>query len=121
MKTSTNIAVLGAMLAGLALAAPASAHPRLLGATPSANAPTPAPAEVRLRFSETLIAKYCAIAVTQRSGRPVPIGPTLLTPDHRQMVARLNSRLAPGAYRVTWRAVSTDTHRVGGSFGFVVR
>ena len=35
MKTSTNITVLGAMLAGLALAAPAGAHPRLLGATPS--------------------------------------------------------------------------------------
>ena len=29
-------------------------------------------------------------------------------------------RLAPGSYSVTWHALSVDTHKTQGSFGFTV-
>lgn len=98
----------------------AEAHPRLLAATPSAGARIAAPAEVRLSFSETLIGRFSQITIADARGQPVPTGPSTVTVDRRQLTTTLRNHLAPGTYRVSWRAVSTDTHRVQGAYAFVV-
>jgi methionine-rich copper-binding protein CopC len=98
----------------------AEAHPRLLSSSPAPNSRTSAPREVRLGFSETLIGKFSKIAVMDGKGHAVRVGPSALTPDHKQLVSPVLVKLSPGPYKVAWKAVSTDTHRVQGGYVFTV-
>ncbi len=107
----------GAMAASFGAA---EAHPRLLSSNPAANAASRAPVEVRLSFSETLIPRFCRIALADASGQAVKLAAAQVSPDRKQLVARLQARLAPGRYKVSWQAVSTDTHRVSGAYAFTV-
>ena len=118
MKTYTQA---GVVLAVLALSAgAASAHPKLLAANPAAGARVAAPAQVRLSFSETLIAKYSQLSLADAAGHPVSLGASTLSPDRKQLMASVTSHLQPGVYKVSWKAVSTDTHRVKGGYAFSV-
>ncbi len=106
-----------AALAGAALLATATvaeAHARLMIANPAANTRVAAPREVRLRFSEPLIARLSAIAVLDQAGHAVPTGRFGLSQDRRQLAVALPARLAAGTYRVNWRVVSADPHRITG-------
>ena len=105
---------------GLLFAGPVQAHPRLLSAAPPADARVSAPTQVRLGFSETLIAGFSRVTLADAAGHAVKLGPVALSRDHRQLAAPIAARLAPGAYRVHWHAVSTDTHRVDGVYVFSV-
>lgn len=98
----------------------AEAHPRLLSANPAPNARVAAPAELRLSFSETLIGKFSRIALMDSRGRSVKVGAAALAPDHKQLVAPVGGKLSPGTYKLAWKAVSTDTHRVQGGYAFTV-
>ena len=114
-------AIFSAALAAAMLAATvAEAHPRLMTVAPTANASVAAPREVRLTFSEPLVARFSTLQVRDQNGRFVRTGRTALTAGGRQLAAPL-PRLAPGRYRVVWRAVSQDTHRVVGAYNFAVR
>ena len=114
----------------LALAAPlvlaagvADAHPKLLRAFPAPGAAvTGSPPAIRIAFNEPVFARLSAIALTTPVGAPVKLGTTVADPrDRRQLSAPIIGRLAPGLYKVTWRAVAADTHRVTGGFAFRVR
>jgi methionine-rich copper-binding protein CopC len=98
----------------------AAAHPRLIAASPPAGGRVAAPPQLRLSFSETLIGKFSQLSLADGAGHRVPLGPSALSPDHKQLVASLRVRLRPGMYRLSWRAVSTDTHRVQGGYAFSV-
>lgn len=106
--------------AALALAGGAQAHPKLMVANPAPNATVAPPAEIRLSYSESLIGKFSQIALADAAGHKVPLGPSTVA-GGRQLVAPVKAKLAPGRYRVTWRAVSTDTHRVQGGYAFAVK
>jgi methionine-rich copper-binding protein CopC len=109
----------GVALTALAVST-AQAHPKLLLATPAPGAHVAAPAQLRLSFSETLIGRFCSLSLADAAGRPAPLGPTTLSRDRKQLVAVIRGRLAPGSYKLSWRAVSTDTHRVQGGYAFTV-
>jgi methionine-rich copper-binding protein CopC len=98
----------------------AQAHPRLVTANPAAGARVAAPGELRLKFSEPLIGRYSQLFLADAAGRTVPLGASSLSPDRKQLIAGLRTKLAPGAYRVGWKAVSIDTHRVQASYAFTV-
>ncbi len=119
MERTLSAGLMAAAIAGLGFGV-AEAHPRLVSANPAPNARVAAPAEVRLAFSETLIGKFSRIALMDGRGRPVKVGATALAPDHKQMVAPVSAKLSPGNYKVSWKAVSTDTHRVQGVYAFTV-
>jgi len=59
-----------------------------------------------------------------RERRPsihIPTGKAALIPgDSRKITVPITAKLAPGAYSITWHAVSTDTHRVSGRYSFKV-
>ncbi|HSV03742.1 MAG TPA: copper homeostasis periplasmic binding protein CopC [Phenylobacterium sp.] len=116
MKTLTAGAM--AISAALALAGAAEAHAHLVAASPAAGAKGPAPAQIKLTFSEGLVGKFSKLALADAAGRKAPLGPAAVS--GKQMSAPVAGKLAPGAYKVTWTAVSTDTHRVSGSYGFTV-
>lgn len=113
MKRVILIAALVAGIAGSALA-----HTLLEKATPAAgeNLKTP-PTAVTLQFSEALEPAFSAIAVADEAGHDVTARPP--TVDGTLMTVALK-HLAPGRYRVSWHAVSLDTHRTEGKYGFLV-
>lgn len=119
MNRTLSAGLLAAAIVGLGSGV-AEAHPRLLSANPAPNARVAAPAEVRLSFSETLIGKFSRIALLDSRGHPVRIGATALASNHKQLVAPISGKLSPGSYKVSWKAVSTDTHRVQGAYAFTV-
>ena len=106
-----------------AIAATAAlAHAQLQKATPAVGSTVNAsPAEIRLKFSEGVEPRFSGIALATQDGAAEPIGKPSLDPaDNSVLVATIAQQLKPGAYKVTWRAVSVDTHKTQGSFVFTV-
>jgi methionine-rich copper-binding protein CopC len=114
-----------ATMAALAVfsAGSAMAHAKLISATPAVNGTVSgSPAEIRIGFSEGIVAKLSGVVVTTASGAKAATGPASTAPgDDKQMVVPVKAKLAAGAYTVAWHAVSTDTHRVQGKYSFTVK
>jgi copper resistance protein C len=110
-----------ALLLGLAAAGPAAAHAQLERAQPAVGAMVAAPpAEVSLSFSEPLEAAFSAVEVRDAAGKRVDKGDARLSPGEAKRLTVGLGPLAPGTYKVIWRAVSADTHRTAGDFTFRV-
>ena len=100
----------------------ALAHPKLMETVPPANARAQSPLEIKLTFSEALIAKFSKVDLKDQAGKPVETGPaTADQRDKKQLIMALKSPLAPGQYTVEWQVVSEDTHRIKGSYSFEVK
>ena len=117
------------ILAALAVAGAAQAHPKLLTSTPSANASVAKPGKIELKFNEPLIGPMTGAELVM-TGMPgmanhVPMKITGFTaaigPDRKTLTLLLRRALTAGSYRVTWHAVAADTHRVQGTFAFTVK
>ncbi|MFC8718880.1 FixH family protein [Kitasatospora sp. NPDC057198] len=113
------VAALGLVLGG---ATAASAHATLEGTDPErGSVVATAPAAVTLTFSEGVSLAPDSVRVLDPQGNAVDDG----KPEHvdgRAATARVGLRagLANGTYTVAWRAVSEDSHPVGGAFTFSV-
>ncbi|MBA2399297.1 MAG: copper resistance protein CopC [Bradyrhizobium sp.] len=136
MSQTKVIGVVAALALGL-MATSAVAHPKLKSTVPAADVDanaspkestvatkdkaSGAPKEIRLMFSEGVIAKMSGIVLKDKAGKQVPTGSPQADPlDQKQLVVPVATPLAPGRYNVTWRAVSDDTHRVKGEYNFTV-
>jgi methionine-rich copper-binding protein CopC len=113
------------IIASLALAAAATAalaHAQLQKADPAVGGTVAtSPKEIRLKFSEGLEARFSGIALTTQAGEAVALGKPAVDPaDASTFVAPISRPLKPGVYKVTWHAVSVDTHKTQGSFNFTV-
>jgi len=99
----------------------AQAHPKMLQSFPARDAKlNAAPREVRMTFSEGLIANFSGLELKDGRGKSIATGKPALVPNNKTLVVPVTARLAPGNYTVAWHAVSVDTHRVSGSYGFKV-
>jgi len=122
-RTHRRTAILAAAPFALALAATAAfAHAQLMKASPAVGGAVKAsPTEIRLKFTEGLEPRFSGIVLTGESGAAVPIGKANVEPgDASTFVAPIPQPLKPGAYTVTWHAVSVDTHKTQGSYQFTV-
>jgi methionine-rich copper-binding protein CopC len=121
MNRRTFVKFAGAL--GFALVAGAAyAHAQLEKATPAVGGTVAAPAEIRLKFSEAVEARFCTVALTSQSGAPATLGKPSVDPaDPSVLIVKVGTALAPGVYTVTWRAVSVDTHKTQGTFDFTVK
>lgn len=117
------LAALGALLAlMLAGAGPASAHAVLDSTDPAQNSVIgTAPGAVTLTFSESVSLSGDSVRVLDPAGKAVDTGNPAHA-DGKGNTARvgLQSGLANGTYTVAWRAVSDDSHPVGGAFTFSI-
>lgn len=111
-----------AVLALALLATSANAHPKLKSASPAADISSKvSPTEIRLSFSEDVIAKFSGVEIKNGYGKTIPTGVPVTDPkDQKQLVVPLSAPLMAGHYTVTWHAVSEDTHRVKGEYSFGV-
>lgn len=99
------------------LASPAMAHAFLERASPAAGENLRAPVHVDLHFSESLEPSFSALTVMDESGADVGAGIAIV---HGTEMTLPLKPLKPGRYRVTWHAVSVDTHRTEGKYNFLV-
>ena len=115
------IAALGTALGMLALASQAEAHARLVSATPPPGSTVPAPRQLLLHFSEALAPKFSSFDLTKADGGKVTLATHVAPKDHKTLVGVVSGPLAPGGYRVMWRASAADDgHRTQGQFSFTV-
>jgi len=101
-------------------AASASAHPKLLSATPAANATVAPPAHIELHFSEKLIPQLTGSDLV-KAGAAKVASTTTVGADGKTMIVQPKAPLTAGSYSLNWHAVSVDTHRVTGIHKFSVR
>lgn len=96
----------------------ADAHASLSRANPSdGSALSTAPQEVTLTFTETLEPAFSKLTVTDTNGLEVSLG----RPQVNGATMRVSLKpLSSGIYRVNWRVLSSDTHKMEGSFTFRV-
>lgn len=107
----------------------AFAHPKIVSASPAANAVATKPATISLTFSEKLLAPMSGmdIVMTGMPGMadhpPMPIkdAKTSFSADGKTMTATLPRPLAAGSYDVNWRIVGADQHRITGKHSFTVK
>lgn len=110
----------------------AQAHGALVSATPAAGSTVAATTKLKLKFNEPIKPKFSGADLTMTSmmmggkmmdhamkvdGVTARVDPR----DSRTLLVTSKSRLAPGAYRVSWRVVTGDNHRVTGDYAFNVR
>lgn len=102
---------------GLVLATAAPAHTPLKSSVPAAEASVAAPQVIELTFGGDV--RLTAVTLTDAGGAakhldavPAAIASTFTLAVHEP--------LAPGAYKVVWRAVGGDTHIITGEFAFTV-
>lgn len=117
-----------AAAAALLAAAPALAHPKLVSATPAPNSVAASPAKLQLTFSEALVANFSGVELVMTDMPGMKMSSphkmavtTALASDGKTVVVTLAKPLPRGAYRLDWHVVSTDTHRVQGSYPFKVK
>ena len=106
-----------ALALGLALACAAHAHTPLKTSVPAADASVSAPKTIELTFGGDV--RLTSLTLTDSAGAAKH---TDAVPSEIASAFSLNIHepLAPGAYKVVWRAVGGDTHIISGEFGFTV-
>ena len=114
------------VVASLALAMSATAafaHAQLLKAVPAVGgAVTASPKEIRLKFSEGVEPHFSGLALAAASGEAIATGKPAVDPaDDSTLIVPIGQTLRPGVYKVSWHAVSVDTHHTQGSFEFTVQ
>ena len=109
-----------ALLTGVSLA---QAHPLPRTTIPKPNAIlTTSPTEIRMGFSEGLVAAFSGLEVDDPSGKAIETGDAKVDPnDDKELIVPIKVKLAPGTYTVKWHAVGTDTHHVSGHYSFQVK
>jgi methionine-rich copper-binding protein CopC len=115
--------LVGALLVlalGPGWAAPAAPHSLLLESTPAAGSTVAAaPPTLSLRFNNRVEKALSRLRLLDARGETLGLAvPASDGPADRLSVPL--PALAPGAYRVEWRVLSTDGHVVGGRFTFHV-
>ncbi|RRI06537.1 hypothetical protein EH240_04460 [Mesorhizobium tamadayense] len=108
------------LLVGASFAGAASAHAKLVSATPAAGSmATPAPTELKLKFSEGVELKFTGVKVVGPKKDAVATGPATLDPkDNTLLIVPFKAALPDGKYTVDWHVLSTDGHKTKGSYSF---
>jgi methionine-rich copper-binding protein CopC len=111
-----SLALLFAVSAGQA----AVAHAFLKHAEPSVgSAVATLPSLLVMSFTEDLETAFCKVTVTGPAGASAGDG-VQPVPGHADEIAIPLTNEGLGTYKVTWHAVSVDTHHTQGSFTFTV-
>lgn len=120
-----RVSVLTAAAALVMVAGTANAHPKLVSASPAANATVAKPARLQLHFSEKLVPAFSKadLIMAAMPGMPeMKIASTAaLASDGKTLVVTPKAPLHPGRYNVAWHVASTDTHKVAGTYAFAVK
>lgn len=98
----------------------AEAHASLVSSSPASDSRlATSPREIRLVFSEAVVAELSHIDLVRGDGTEETLSVTVDPRDVHALISPIES-LEPGAYRVVWHIISADGHPVSESFVFQV-
>jgi copper transport protein len=101
-------------------ASPAAAHAELVSTSPAADSVlATTPDAIVLTFSEMVDPVERSIELVDARGETVVTGPVDQDRGHDTLAVEVVAPL-DGSYVVSWRAVSADSHPIGGAFTFAV-
>jgi len=128
MRVFSKIALSLAAIVTLAMPTLASAHPKLVSATPAANASAKAVSRIVLKFSERLTPRVSGATLTMTGMPGMANHPDMkmtgvsaaVGSDGTSIVLTSARPLPAGTYRVDWHVVGADTHRITGTHNFKV-
>ena len=104
----------------ITLASPVLPHAFLDHASPPVGSNVQAsPTEVKLWFTQELEPAFSTVVVSDATGKRIDQRDVKVEGDGTVLRVSLPA-LAPGRYKVTWRALSVDTHVTEGDFTFEV-
>ncbi|MCL1869037.1 MAG: copper resistance protein CopC [Promicromonosporaceae bacterium] len=107
------VPVVVAFMAVVGIAAPASAHDRLVSSDPADGATlTAVPAAFTFTFVEDPLATGAQVVITPQGGEPIRQDATV---SGTKVSVPAPPALANGSYEVAWRVVSDDGHPVEGT------
>lgn len=118
---------LASLVVATALPSAGLAHPRLLSTVPAADSTVGQPTQLRLTFSEALVAPLSGIALTMTgmpgmaNHEPMPIRGFETSVRDKTMIITLPRALPAGTYLLEWHVVAADQHRIEDSYTFTVR
>ena len=120
MTITRVLATAFAVAALLLHAAPARAHAFLDHSDPAVGSTMQtAPAVIHLWFTQELEPAFSSVTVTDQSGATVS-EPAAIDPNNKSELDVKLKSLPAGAYKVSWHALSVDTHTTDGDFSFHV-
>ena len=103
----------------------ANAHPKLVSASPAANAAVATPEKISLQFSEKLVQAFSKADLTMAAMPGMAAmkmaSSAAVGADGRTLTITPKQRLPRGRYSVDWQVVSSDTHKITGSYNFTVK
>jgi putative copper export protein/methionine-rich copper-binding protein CopC len=116
-----NRTALTALVALIALPAPALAHAHLQGTKPAAGTTlSVAPRELVLTFSEAPALAMSALRLIGPDSVAIALGPATHDAGVRTLSANIVGALAAGRYTVEWQTAGDDGHVQHGSYQFVI-
>lgn len=116
-----RLTVIVAAALSLALPAAARAHTTLDRASPAVGSTVAAaPKEVVLFFTGKLEPAFSTIEVRNADGAAMQAGKAAVDSKQPTQMRVPLKPLPAGSYKVIWRVLSVDTHRVQGDFTFRV-
>lgn len=117
-----NLVLAASAAASALIGSAALAHTRLEASSPQANSTvSPAPAQVRLQFSDPLELPFSKVKLVDQTGAVIAPAKIALDPANARALIATTPGLQAGAYRVQWSTVTRDGHKVKGEFGFRVK
>jgi methionine-rich copper-binding protein CopC len=123
MMKSLRLSFIAVFAATATLVAGAAwAHAMLDHAVPGVGATVQAsPAELRISFSENIVASFSSAKLATAEGAAIPTGKAVVDQASPNVLrVPIGQKLKPGTYVVTWHVVSADTHSTSGSYKFTV-
>jgi len=122
-KKQMRLAVLATSLACGWPTTEALAHAHLVKETPGADATVAeAPTSISLEFNEAVEPKFSGVVVTGADKVTVKTGQSELKAGQQKvLVVPITDALKPGKFTVEWHALSSDGHKVKGSFVFTIK
>lgn len=119
MKRFSSL-IIATGIASLLTGTQAFAHAFLNHAEPGVGTTVSgSPSELKLTFTEDVVAAFSGVRVATAGGAAVPTGKAVVGPGDTLHV-RLARPLKPGTYVVSWHVVSVDTHHTQGTYRFTV-
>jgi copper resistance protein C len=100
----------------------AIAHAFLDHAVPAVGSTVAAaPSQVLMFFTQDLEPAFTGAIIVGPDGQQISTGSATVDPQNKAELVLNLLKLMPGHYKVSWHALSVDTHRTEGSFSFDIR
>ena len=108
------------------LASAAQAQPKLISASPAANATVARPGQIELTFSERLVPALSGVEIvmtampgmTHHGPMKMTGFTTKFSADGKTLTIIPKAPLPAGDYKLNWHAVGGDKQRINGSYSF---